>query len=230
MDQIIVYKEGHSYASAFANKKLSYQRKYRLAFATIYEQIAKVVQDVGADLLLYYVTPRLTERDVLRLRTIQRLYPAMRICLCTDQTYALQAWILGMFHFEVLEGGVFQVLPAYHKYVQTSDGETGEYSIKTSEGLVKISLIDIAYLKAEGNYTSIYLLDGRKIVETKQLGKYTFLLEQDDFFKRVHRSLILNTRNIKALAGGSLSFYHSQLTLAVSHRLGAKIKRLLLGH
>jgi DNA-binding LytR/AlgR family response regulator len=230
MDQIIIYREEYSYKHVFEQKKLSYQRKYRLVFATVYEQIAKVVNEVGSGVLLYYITPMLTEKDVLRLRTIQRLYPGLKVCLCADKRFALQAWRLSMFHFVSLDKDAFEVLPAYHKYVLAIGSDANEYSIKTPEGIIKIALTDIGYLKADGNYTSLYLTDGRHIVETKQLGKYTFLLEQDDFFKRVHRSLILNTRNIKALSNGVLSFYHSDLTLPVSDRLGAKVKRLLLGH
>jgi DNA-binding LytR/AlgR family response regulator len=60
-------------------------------------------------------------------------------------------------------------------------------------GFVLIDPLEIVYCRAEGNYTDIFLLDGRKITITVTLGKVAELLPDNQIF-RINRSFIINIR------------------------------------
>ena len=73
--------------------------------------------------------------------------------------------------------------------------------VKASAGLyIKILLNDIAYLKADKDYTKIITLHGEHL-KTIQIGK---LLEKLDHkvFCRVHQSYAINTSKIDGIHGG----------------------------
>ena len=64
--------------------------------------------------------------------------------------------------------------------------------------LDKIELIymsDIIYCQAEGKYTNFFLLNGKKIMSSKNLGEYTTILDGNYFF-RIHHSYIINLRQV----------------------------------
>lgn len=64
--------------------------------------------------------------------------------------------------------------------------------------LDKIELIptaEIIYCQAEGRYTTFFLLNGNKIISSKNLGEYNTILDPNYFF-RIHHSFIINLRHI----------------------------------
>ena len=69
-------------------------------------------------------------------------------------------------------------------------------ALSLAEGLTIVELNDILFLKAEGAYTSIHLMGGKKILISKVLGEFTFLTESHHFF-RTNRSFIINTTKIR---------------------------------
>ena len=69
-------------------------------------------------------------------------------------------------------------------------------TINTDGKLVFLEPNDIFYAESEGNYTTLHLLNNKKIVLTKQLKEVENLLPNDLFF-RVHNSYIINLNKIK---------------------------------
>ena len=55
---------------------------------------------------------------------------------------------------------------------------------------------DILYAESDGNYSTVYLSDGQKIVLTKKLKEVNALLPEETFY-RVHNSYIINLNKIK---------------------------------
>ncbi len=55
---------------------------------------------------------------------------------------------------------------------------------------------EILYAESDGNYSTIFLVDGQKIVLTKKLKEVNELLPEDSFF-RIHNSYIINLNKIK---------------------------------
>ncbi|MDP4289531.1 MAG: LytTR family DNA-binding domain-containing protein [Bacteroidota bacterium] len=63
----------------------------------------------------------------------------------------------------------------------------------TRNGFIFIILSEIIFMKAEGNYTKIYLLNGKEETVTQNLGQLEEELSANDFF-RVNRSVIINLK------------------------------------
>lgn len=69
-------------------------------------------------------------------------------------------------------------------------------TISTDGKLIFLEEKDIAFVESDGNYSSIHLSDGKKIVVTKKLKEVNELLPEDYFF-RIHNSFIINLGKIK---------------------------------
>ncbi len=73
--------------------------------------------------------------------------------------------------------------------------------VPSMRGLVFLPVNEILYLESEGNYTSIFLENKQKIVSSRNLGDYENLLENLQFF-RIHHSTIINLSKIKEYLKG----------------------------
>ncbi|MBS1776888.1 MAG: LytTR family transcriptional regulator [Bacteroidetes bacterium] len=73
--------------------------------------------------------------------------------------------------------------------------------IPTLEGYELLDAIDILYLKANVNYTTLYLNDKTKITSSKNLGFYEDELAEEPFL-RIHNSTIVNLTKVKSYIRG----------------------------
>ena len=69
-------------------------------------------------------------------------------------------------------------------------------TLNTDGKLVFLDSDEIIYAESDGNYSTIYLTGGQKIVLTKKLKEVNELLPNDSFF-RIHNSYIINLTKIK---------------------------------
>ncbi|MFS4416136.1 LytR/AlgR family response regulator transcription factor [Maribacter sp. 2307ULW6-5] len=69
-------------------------------------------------------------------------------------------------------------------------------TLSTDGKLLFLQGDDILYAASDGNYSTIFLSDGQKIVLTKKLKEVGALLPTDSFF-RIHNSYIINLNKIK---------------------------------
>lgn len=69
-------------------------------------------------------------------------------------------------------------------------------TLNTDGKLLFLESDEILYAESDGNYSTIFLSDGKKIVLTKKLKEVNELLPEDSFF-RVHNSYIINLSKIK---------------------------------
>lgn len=69
-------------------------------------------------------------------------------------------------------------------------------TINTDGKLLFLENDEILYAESDGNYTTLFLIDGQKILLTKKLKEVNELLPKDSFF-RVHNSYIINLNKIK---------------------------------
>ncbi len=69
-------------------------------------------------------------------------------------------------------------------------------TINHAKGFKIVDPNDFMYLEGEGNYTSIIFVDGTKYVDTKSIGVYEDILDQQHFF-RIHKSHIVNILYVK---------------------------------
>ncbi len=77
-------------------------------------------------------------------------------------------------------------------------------SLPTLDGMTFININDILYCQSDGNYTQFHLVDGQKLLITRQIGMYEELLPEP-LFCRIHRQYIINvnrvTRYVKGRGG-----------------------------
>ncbi|WP_396632533.1 LytR/AlgR family response regulator transcription factor [Maribacter sp. R86514] len=69
-------------------------------------------------------------------------------------------------------------------------------TLNTDGKLLFLESDEILYAESDGNYSTIFLADGQKIVLTKKLKEVNELLPSDSFF-RIHNSYIINLNKIK---------------------------------
>jgi len=69
-------------------------------------------------------------------------------------------------------------------------------TLNTDGKLLFLESDEILYAESDGNYSTIFLTDGQKIVLTRKLKEVNELLPSDCFF-RIHNSYIINLNKIK---------------------------------
>ncbi|WP_445386218.1 LytR/AlgR family response regulator transcription factor [Robiginitalea sp. IMCC44478] len=69
-------------------------------------------------------------------------------------------------------------------------------TLNTDGKLVFLENKDILFAESDGNYSTIFLEDGQKLVLTKKLKEINEILPEDAFF-RIHNSYIVNLNKIK---------------------------------
>ena len=77
-----------------------------------------------------------------------------------------------------------------------AESPSKKITINTDGKLVFLHSDDILYAESDGNYSTIYLSDGQKILLTKKLKEVNNLLPDHSFF-RIHNSYIINLNKIK---------------------------------
>lgn len=77
-----------------------------------------------------------------------------------------------------------------------SKSSQNRITLNTDGKLLFFESDEILYAESDGNYSTIFLADGQKIVLTKKLKEVNELLPADSFF-RIHNSYIINLNKIK---------------------------------
>ena len=77
-----------------------------------------------------------------------------------------------------------------------SESQSKKITINTDGKLVFLHSDDILYAESDGNYSTIFLADGQKILLTKKLKEVNSILPENCFF-RIHNSYIINLNKIK---------------------------------
>ncbi|WP_316803467.1 LytTR family DNA-binding domain-containing protein [Pedobacter nototheniae] len=81
----------------------------------------------------------------------------------------------------------------YTKSITLSDHKSinSRLALSTAEGIYFVNKANIMRVEAMSNYSTFYLHDKKKIIVSKTLKEYEYIL-QDEFFLRVNRSVIVN--------------------------------------
>lgn len=81
-------------------------------------------------------------------------------------------------------------------------GINSKIALPTSKGLDFVSISEIHYCQAEGNYTSIHTINGEKYLISRTLGEFESMLNHPQFF-RSHKSYLVNLNYIKQYLKGA---------------------------
>ena len=77
-----------------------------------------------------------------------------------------------------------------------SDSLQKKITINTDGTLLFLQSDEILFAESDGNYSTLFLSDGQKILLTKKLKEVNQILPKDTFF-RIHNSFIINLNKIK---------------------------------
>lgn len=69
-------------------------------------------------------------------------------------------------------------------------------AVPVSDGLIFIKINEISYIEADGSYVNLHLKNGEKLLVSKNLKYFENALESTNCFYRVHRSYLVNLKNI----------------------------------
>ncbi|HEY5823230.1 MAG TPA: LytTR family DNA-binding domain-containing protein [Cyclobacteriaceae bacterium] len=85
--------------------------------------------------------------------------------------------------------------------LQSGNTESYNLALPTAEGLTFIKASDILYCKASGNYTELFMADGKKHLVSRPLKEYDDMLSDRAFF-RIHHSYLINMNGVKSYVRG----------------------------
>jgi two-component system LytT family response regulator len=90
--------------------------------------------------------------------------------------------------------------------------------LPVSDGILFVPLEDIVHLEAGGMYTNFYTSNGEKLVVSKPLKYFDFLVEAESIFYRPHRSHIFNLHFLKQYVkkGGNYLLLENEHIVPVS--------------
>lgn len=74
-------------------------------------------------------------------------------------------------------------------------------AIPTSKGAEFIDIKDVVRIEADRSYSTIYLLNGRKLMVSRCLNEYDSMLNERNFF-RIHNSHLINLEHVKVYVRG----------------------------
>jgi two-component system LytT family response regulator len=116
-------------------------------------------------------------------------------------------------------GNITERLEHLLKNIKSGTSENFKLALPTAEGLTFIKTSEILYCKASGNYTEIFMHDGKKYLVSRQLKEYDDLLSDHDFF-RIHHSFLININYIKNYVRGEGGYVvmNDNASLDVSRR------------
>jgi len=86
-------------------------------------------------------------------------------------------------------------------------------------GFEIINRTNIVYMSADGNYTTIFLTNNRQLTISQNIGKFEFLIQENEFIK-IHRSAIINPRYFRKLIRHNrtciLGYDHQEYKIKIS--------------
>lgn len=97
-------------------------------------------------------------------------------------------------------------------------GRARYLGIWRSQGTALVKLEDVVWIRADGDYSELRMLDGRSELHDKSLAGLGGVLPPD--FVRCHRSYLVNLRHIRSLHSGSGSRYWLVLSDGVELPVG----------
>jgi two-component system LytT family response regulator len=160
--------EGFDFLESIPNKK------FQVVFVTAFKEYA--IRALNANAIHYLMKP--VDVDDLKL-AVEKLINTNR--LFTDNRDELTTYIKSL---ENLSQSLYPPVGM------------SRITIHHAKGFKIVDPNEFMYLEGEGNYTSIIFTDGTKYLDTKSIGVYEDLLDNQRFF-RIHKSHIVNVLYVK---------------------------------
>ena len=146
--------------------------------------------------------------------------------------YAIESYELNVVDY-LLKPFTFQrFLQALGKIRGTSEHQppqphsVSEVFVKSGYELIKIQVAQIQYIKADGDYTDVYLSDKRHLI-AEPMGYWLDLLDTQRFVQ-VHKSYIINISRIEKVSGNQIKL-SSDLSIPIGRTFKEGFLKKLMG-
>lgn len=112
-----------------------------------------------------------------------------------------------------------QSLDNLDNQLQSNSTKISKLTIQDLTGFSVVNIEDILYMEADANYTIFYLIGNLKITATRQLGEFEKILENSEFF-RIHHSTIINLNLLSGYSSfqGNFAIMKDGTQLDISRR------------
>lgn len=102
-------------------------------------------------------------------------------------------------------------------------------AVPSGSSLLFLDTQKIAYLKGDGAYSEVYLIDGTKNLVTRNLKNFEDILCNDERFVRLHKSYIVNLEHVIAFNkadGGSISLSNKTQIPVSADKVDAVLEKI----
>ncbi|MGB7393963.1 MAG: LytTR family DNA-binding domain-containing protein [Pricia sp.] len=99
----------------------------------------------------------------------------------------------------------------------TNVNETGRIFLRSDKKYVQVSVGDIKYVEAAGNYSKVVLLEGSILVREK-VSDMLALLPKDAFLQ-VHKSYVVSVEHIQAIEGNRITMAGSTIPVGKMYKV-----------
>ncbi len=112
--------------------------------------------------------------------------------------------------------------------IKQHSGISDRIALVIKEGVQLAKLEDIIYFKSDGNYTSVFMTDGKEMVVSKPIGMFEEMVAGASFF-RVHNSYIVNMEHVEKFirSDGGYVVMDNKATVPVSRSRKDKFLEVL---
>lgn len=101
-------------------------------------------------------------------------------------------------------------------------------ALPISDGVEMVPIDEIIYFQSDGNYTTVHMTNERKVLVSKQLGKFEDILDTSVFY-RIHNSYLVNLNFIRKFIrsdGGYVVLTNDQSLSVARNRREGFLERL----
>ena len=88
------------------------------------------------------------------------------------------------------------------KHIDDNKRSVKRVALPLGDGLLFFDLADIVHCESDGNYTTLFMVSGQKMMVTKTLKDIEVLFKGNDFF-RIHHSHLVNMNHIRKYVRGN---------------------------
>lgn len=164
------------------------------------------------------------------------------IFITAYNNYASQAFKLSALDYLLKPLSIDELLNALDRFRQkrlksaspatTASPEKSErIAVPSGNNIVFIELADVLYFQAEGSYTEILMLDGKRLTVSRTLKNFEEALEQNSQFFRCHKSHIVNLDHLSQYVksdGGYVVLKNGEMLPISADKSSALLERVKL--
>ncbi len=181
--------------------------------------------------LIFYYVPSNDANANLELRKLVEQFGHLNIVPVSEHLeVSLMAWRLHCLYFILMPMSKLEFKVVFQRWKQINAPEENEHFLqfRDEQGVQKIKSKEILVVKAEGNYSHLFLQNGKDLLVSKQIQFIDQMLEENPAIVRIGRSFMINLSLIKSVRQNEVGFTNSEYRLKLSPTYTRRVKKLFV--